>query len=244
MTSPPPTAVDTHRLRWIAFDAVGTLLRVSPPVAEVYGRVGRRLGSRLIEPEIVERFPRVFAAVERDDGREADWNDPARLTTNEERERRRWREIVAAVLDDVTDRDRAFEELFAHFARPEAWVCYPDVQPTLTALAAAGYRLAIASNFDARLHPLCDHLPELRPVALRVISSEVGYRKPSAYFYRALLDAAGCAPHEMLMVGDDLLNDVQGARRAGLPAVRLRRSGTPAADEVGSLRDLIERLRR
>ena len=60
------------------------------------------------------------------------------LSTDEATERRRWRRIVAGVLPEVPDPDRAFDELWDHFSRPESWRCYPDVAPVLDALWRAG----------------------------------------------------------------------------------------------------------
>jgi catechol 2,3-dioxygenase-like lactoylglutathione lyase family enzyme len=48
-------------------------------------------------------------------------------------------------------------------------------------------RLAAASNFDGRFDAICDGLPELRPIEVRTLSSQVGCRKPSVRFYQALL---------------------------------------------------------
>ena len=41
--------------------------------------------------------------------------------TSEERERDRWRSIVAATLRGVPDPDACFRELFDHFAKPTSW---------------------------------------------------------------------------------------------------------------------------
>ncbi|MCH8840713.1 MAG: HAD-IA family hydrolase [Planctomycetes bacterium] len=120
------------------------------------------------------------------------------------------------LINDVNDPESCFVELFDHFAGPSAWKCFPEVDEVLKTLHRAGYRLAVASNFDSRLDALCDGLPELGPIELRVISSQVGYRKPSLHFYRALAAAADCQPAEILMVGNDFQNDILGAQQAGL----------------------------
>ena len=46
-------------------------------------------------------------------------------------------------------------------------------------------------------------------------SSELGWRKPSAEFFRAVERRLGRKPHELLLVGDDPELDVAAARRAG-----------------------------
>ena len=57
------------------------------------------------------------------------------LSTDEPTERRRWHMIVKGVLPEVAEPDRAFDELWDHFSRPDSWRCYPDVGPVLDALA-------------------------------------------------------------------------------------------------------------
>lgn len=224
----------TSDICWIALDAVGTVIFADPPVETVYCRIAQRFGSRLTDEDVRGRFDQAF--------RQPAWDrrqhsDP--LTTSEEGERRRWRELVATVVDDISDPDAYFEELFAYFGRPDSWTCYPDVAEAVASLHAAGFRLAIASNFDSRLHAICNGLDELQPIDTRVISSLVGYRKPSERFYEALAESTGSPPERILMVGDDRLSDVEGARAAGLQAVHLDRAAAGSSGNErtgGSLR--------
>lgn len=237
---------DCRSIRWIAFDLVGTLVYPDPPVARVYASVARRYGSQLSEQDVRRRFAEEF---QRNDTAEiagaGDWGAAEGLTTNEERERRRWEGIVSRVLDDVDEPEMCFSELFAWFGQPSAWALYADAAAGLRQCAAAGYRLGLASNFDARLHSVCDGHPELAAIGLRVVSSEIGYRKPSGRFFRVLVEATGCRPHEVLMVGDDETSDLRGARAAGLCAVRVDRgAGARESGAVGSLVELPDLLAR
>jgi putative hydrolase of the HAD superfamily len=199
---PPPGA--------IFFDAVGTLIHPDPPPVEVYAAVGRRHGSRLEMKQLAARFRNAFR-------RQAQIDRLSAWRTDEQRERRRWRAIVADTLIDVADPEACFEELFAHFARPDAWRVTADAGPTLRGLADRGWRIGLASNFDSRLRGVAAGLPELRPVGITVVSSEVGRCKPSATFFKAVVQAA--APERVVFVGDDPINDYDGARSAGLAAV-------------------------
>ncbi|MEX0717293.1 MAG: HAD-IA family hydrolase [Planctomycetaceae bacterium] len=235
-----------ERIRAIAFDAVGTLIHPVPPVAAIYAEIGRRHGSRLAHDEIARRFRDAFAQSEAETPDDpADWDRLDRRRCDEAGERNRWRTIVTTVLEDADDPDACFEELFAHFAQPSAWAAFPDVTDALTELRERGLRTAIASNFDARLLGLCREMPELREIDAKIVSSLVGYRKPSGAFYRALVDACDVDADEIVMVGDDWTNDVLGARRAGLQAVLLRRDarhgsnpGAPKPTAIRSLRAL------
>jgi len=230
---PPPP------YRCIAFDAVGTLIHPQPPAGEVYYNAARKFGSQLGLEEITRRFHQVFHEMESADRLAA---ADGGCATDEAREEERWRGIVSRVIDDITDPAGCFAELFAHFSRPEAWRCFDDVAEGLERLHAAGYRLAIASNFDGRLHSVCDVLEGLRPIDLRIISAEVGCRKPARAFFEALVRGAGCEAGEVLMIGDDPANDIDGAREAGLAALLINRRGPRRPDEIGSLLELADRL--
>jgi putative hydrolase of the HAD superfamily len=199
---------------FVFFDAVGTLLHPEPPAPVVYATVGRRFGSGLDEAAITARFRAAFRRQEVAD-------HVMGLRTNEEREVARWRAIVREVLDDVLDIEACFQELYTHFARADAWRCQLETAEILSVLAQRGHMLGIASNFDQRLRGLVEHLPMLRPVRHLVISSEIGWRKPALAFFVALCRRAGAPARQVLYVGDDSVNDYEGARAAGMQAVLL-----------------------
>jgi putative hydrolase of the HAD superfamily len=208
-----------ERIQGIVLDAVGTLIEPTPSVAAAYAGAAERQGIELDPGVVRARFRKAFKAdLVRGEG--------GPLSTDETVEGRRWREIVARVLPELPDPSRAFDELWDHFARPASWRVFPDVPAALAAIHEAGLRVCIGSNFDSRLHGVVAGLSELSSlVDAIVVSSEVGYRKPHAAFFRAACDRLGLPPDRVVSVGDDFENDVAGARRAGLDAVALRRPG-------------------
>lgn len=224
-------------IRWIAFDAVGTLIEPHPSVAVAYHAIGERYGSRLGVEEVRLRFRAAFSRSEEEDAAAMN-GEAATYATSEARERRRWERIVAEVFDDVAELEPCFRDLWNHFADPASWRCFDDVAPSLARLAREGVQFAIGSNFDSRLHAVCDGLSELAGMGTRVVSSEVGYRKPGAGFFQALESRLGCAPGDVLVVGDDWENDVCGAMEAGMQAVFLDRRGTDSANAGASGRDV------
>ena len=58
-------------------------------------------------------------------------------------------------------------------------------------------------------------------------SSDVGSRKPEAQIFIAAAEAAGCAPEQVLHLGDHPEQDVDGARQAGMQALWFNPQGTP-----------------
>jgi putative hydrolase of the HAD superfamily len=206
-------------MRAIFFDAVGTLIHPEPGAAPVYAQIGLRFGSCHEVGAIRQRFAAAFARQEQLD-RLRDWR------TDETREVERWRQIVGEVLSDVADGDGCFTALYEHFSLAKNWRCEPATGAVLRDLAKRGFRIGIASNFDHRLRPVLQGFAELAGLDLVVISSEVGRRKPAPAFFEALCRASGATPDQVLFVGDDLVNDYDGARRAGCRALLL----TPAND--------------
>jgi putative hydrolase of the HAD superfamily len=199
-------------IRGVVFDAVGTLIVPVPPAPEVYATVSRRYGSRQDMETIRVRFKAAFAKEEQKD-RELNFR------TSEAREEERWRSIVGQVLDDLSNPEACFGELFDHFSRPNAWRCCEETAAVLASLAGQGYELGLASNYDRRLHSVAAGLMELHPIRHLIISSEVGWRKPAPGFFQALCRTMQLAPEQLLLVGDDPDNDYAGAQAAGLEAV-------------------------
>lgn len=220
----------------VAFDAVGTLIVSDPPAPLVYAGVGAKYGSKLDPRAISLRFRQAYAEQE-------DRDRLSRFRTSETRERQRWQAIVRHALPDTTNADACFEELFLHFGHPQAWTPVAGAAATVTALARRGFALAIASNCDCRLRKVVDGTPALRPLKDRlVISSEVGWRKPARPFFATLAHRLGTAPAQILYVGDDVSNDVQGAAAAGLRPVLFDprgRSDVPPARRIRHLTELL-----
>lgn len=200
----------------VVFDAVGTLIRPAPSVTDAYCASLMRHTGQLVDKRLIAEI--LQATLE---ARSADEN----TSTSEHEEAAFWRELVRQICPVPEVADVCFADLFQHFGMACHWQCFPDVRSVLQGLQQRGMRTAIASNFDSRLHTVCDGLPELNGLWCRIVSSEVGYRKPSPRFYEAIQHRTGIPLSRMLMVGDHVANDVLGAIRAGCRAVWLNRDG-------------------
>lgn len=118
---------------------------------------------------------------------------------------------------------------------------FDDVVPCLEALTKKGYRLAILSNWDHSLHR-CVEAHGLTSYFDKVFASlEEGVEKPDAALFNIALNYFGVAPAEAFHVGDDVLDDLQGAQRLGIPAALIDRSlSMPQKPVIGTLMQLEE----
>lgn len=99
---------------------------------------------------------------------------------------------------------------------------YPEVLACLRRLSER-YRIASLSNGNACLVQIgLDHLFHA------TISAHVhGTSKPDPELFHIACRELGCAPEEVVHLGDDIECDVRGARAAGLRAVWLNRASLP-----------------
>ncbi len=207
-------------VKLILFDGAGTLFHLPQSVGYHYALVGKRVGLELEAFALDRAFARAWKEM------------PARLTTGEPREdddKGWWRELVDRVFEQVApatqelDRDNFFEVAYEHFAEAGVWALYPEVVEVLEQLQGR-FQLGVVSNFDGRLRMILEQLGISKYFSEVIISSEVGADKPDPLIFQRTLELAGVSPNESLHVGDDPVNDWQGAEAAGLRVFKLDRA--------------------
>ena len=236
----------------VLFDAVGTILKTSPGVIEVYHSHGLRHGSALNVEEIKVRFKvsrrRLF-----DLDTSAQLQTAGQLISSDDIERSLWFQLIADVFMDVADPQPLFDELWQYFANPDNWQLFHDTASTFEALKSAGCLIGIASNFDSRLNGIVGAFPELHCADFVFCSAGIGFRKPDPAFYAAvetkIQQQLGREVNERIwMTGDCIENDFWGPRRHGWNAVWLDRTGKENEgidqdiDAIESLNSLANRL--
>lgn len=109
------------------------------------------------------------------------------------------------------------EAVYNRVETPQGWTPYPDALPTLTALYAAGIKVAVVSNIGFDIRPLLD-VWGFSPLCEAVLLSfEVGCLKPDPKIFWRACSALGVAPERTLMVGDNAVD--AGAASAGCCAL-------------------------
>ena len=111
---------------------------------------------------------------------------------------------------------------------------FPEVPQVLEQARAAGLRLAVCSTLAAEYGPAV--LGLLPGLDAYVFSYEVGLAKPEPAIFQRVCDALGCAPGEVVFVGDSKRCDVDGPRAFGMQARHLdRRAGQSLLDVLAGV---------
>ena len=99
---------------------------------------------------------------------------------------------------------------------------------------AQRYRMGVVSNYPHGpvVGASLERFDLRRHFEVIVVSSETGWMKPHADCYRPALAALPAPPGRTLMVGDDLTNDVKGAKALGLFTAWIAPHATEAHPEV------------
>jgi putative hydrolase of the HAD superfamily len=110
---------------------------------------------------------------------------------------------------------------------------FPEVPATLARLRGAGLKLVVASNWDASLDSVLDHVGLLELVDGVVNSAATGYAKPDGRLLERALAFAGVAAAAAVHVGDSFRDDIGAALAAGVRPVLLARDGRAGEVERG-----------
>lgn len=220
----------------ITFDVTGTLIH-SPRLADIYREVLARHGVPAEPEELARLVPLVWQEM----ACSADMAED-RFTAHPEGARGWWQRFVERVgehLGGPLPSPFAAAELFARFARPDAWEAYPEVPEVLADLHGRGFRLGVVANWDGRLPRILAELGLARWLDAVVYSAALGVEKPHPRIFRAVCGELEVDPQEALHVGDRVREDVEGALAVGMEALLLvrRRPGKSGPPE-GDLSDL------
>ena len=105
---------------------------------------------------------------------------------------------------------------------------YADVEPALQRLGEWGLTLGALSNGNADINQV--GLGAWFDFSLNALSG--GAPKPAVKMFLRAAQLAGCAPAQIVHVGDDLDSDIAGAAGAGMITVWLNRSGSEGSTQV------------
>ena len=96
------------------------------------------------------------------------------------------------------------------------------------------YRMVLVSNFYGNIEAILRYYGLAEYFDAVVDSAVVGVRKPDPEIYRLGVEATGCEPHEVTVIGDSYSKDIVPATAVGCKTIWLRGEGW-SGDDVGDL---------
>jgi REG-2-like HAD superfamily hydrolase len=201
----------------VTFDAAETLVRVRWQPGPFAVRCAQDVGLRLDEPTAQAEYDRMLRSR---------WQEYCQinLTKDPDQGDAFWSSLTSDWLEGQgIDRlhtdpliERARERLYG--PEPLEFELFEDTIPALESLRDQGYRLAVISNWDYSLHRILRNLGVYDYFEKVFASLEEGPEKPDPRLFRIVLGALGAAPEEAFHVGDNPVDDFQGARGVGMRA--------------------------
>lgn len=215
-------SVDKTQIKVVSFDCAQTLLDVHWVPAEFAVECAKQIGLNLDEQVAGETYNRMLQT-----------QYQGYILLNQERNAAAadqfWRELGRDWLCRMGHEDR-LEELLIKADElmfgPNSIVfkLYPDTIPCLDEVKRRGYRMIVLSNWDISLHKVLRSFGLSDYFEAVFASMEHGCEKPDPRFFQVAIDHCQVSPGEFLHIGDNPLDDLMGAKKAGMNALVIDRS--------------------
>jgi putative hydrolase of the HAD superfamily len=124
--------------------------------------------------------------------------------------------------------------------RPQLWLSH-GAMTALATLRQQGWGTALLTNGDPTVQAAKVSVLGLEALVDHVVyaSEHAPGGKPSREPFLEVLRRLGVAPHHAVMVGDDAVNDIEGARAVGIHTIFLARAGRLQTDRADAIVHLL-----
>jgi putative hydrolase of the HAD superfamily len=233
----------SQNIRVISFDVGFTLLEPAPSFGGILSKLAACRGYDCDPDMLTLRFfdaHHKYAKLSRIEGKG--------MYACEERSKHWWDKITIKAYGRLINSDDAqplADQCYNELSKGTSWKLYPDVLPALRELSAGGYRLIVLSNWDSRLPGILEELGIAGFFQSVYYSTSVEFEKPDEPFFRYMLEDLQIPANSVLHIGDNLIDDLDGASRMGMHGMVVKRKVTigptgpcPAGLEIDTLADL------
>jgi len=195
---PKPSILKLSHIRWIFFDLGNTLISEERAIKDRIQQMVQAFAERDIQVS-AEAIERAFE--------EASAEFAPRL-------------IVHAVEKLASNpSDRAFILQKVKY-RKELEEPYPEAFEVISRLAQK-YKIGVIANQSAGTEARLKSYGLNHFISLCISSTEVGLKKPEPAIFQLALELAKCQPHQAVMIGDRIDNDIRPAKSLGWKTIRV-----------------------
>lgn len=157
------------------------------------------------------------------------WDNPHIMHTHLNKPEKWWSYMEGKLQDaynelgykkDAKKLTKRFRELYTD---PKEYLVYDDAVEGVKKLREMGWIIFVVSNHMPELKQVVKGLPFSKYIRDVISSANIGYEKPNAKFYEYAKKRTWYTK-QRIMIGDNILADIQGASEAGIPAILVRNS--------------------
>lgn len=220
-------------IKVVGFDFFGTLVKANAEIDRCIGNICQKLRRHQIsfsKEEFIQNYKIVSSNFRK-----------VRLGTYKEVSNCVW--LAATLLRlgyDLKDDSQPVIEAVESYFSPWALTVYKDTWSTILRLQST-YRMGLISNFT--------YTPFLKKSLFKLrldkyfecvlVSEEVGWRKPHPHIFKKFLKFMNVEASETLFIGDDLEQDISGAKGVGMKTVWIVRDSKQKSKEFNVHPDFI-----
>ncbi len=202
------------QIKVVFFSAEGTIFHVTPSRQHIYAKIYQRFGFDVSSERLHDSFCKAWEEHLKRRGKT--WLKPE-LCIEE------WRRIFSDTISiprKLLDFEEIYRDVYEVFPKRSSYELSPGVKEVFSFLKASGRKVAIISNWDEHLFGLLKEFGLFEAFDEVFVGCEVGITKPNVKIFKFACKRLGVEPKQALMVGDQIEEDIIGARRAGLWALR------------------------
>jgi len=174
------------------------------------------------------------------DAYDTDFSEPEELTF--------WAEFTRRLYERTNVRGGAASDCQGHALEirdifgSRGFSLFEDSAPVLRELKGRGFPVGVISNWPRGLSCFLEELGIRSLVETVVVSDEVGIEKPDPRIFQIAINRLGVPPSSILHVGDQVVDDVEGALAVGMRPVLISRDGDVDEIRAPAISDLREVL--
>ena len=112
------------------------------------------------------------------------------------------------------------------------WKAFDYAIPTIKSLKKIGLKVGLISNWDKSCREVLKNNNLLELLDTVVVSSEIGFEKPSEEIFKLALKEGNAYPESSLYIGDNYYDDVIGASKVGMKCLLINPYGRIGIEEL------------
>jgi putative hydrolase of the HAD superfamily len=115
---------------------------------------------------------------------------------------------------------------------PKRTTLFPDTHETLMYLLNKKYQLHVVTNGFNEIQFKKMESTDIKKYFTKIFTCEnIGYNKPHVKFFRHVISSLQSSKKEAIIVGDDFIRDISGAKRTGIDQIYFKPKDAPEPPE-------------